>query len=274
MLFIGMGRPATPIGAAVLALAMGIGCAGGGQQRKEDSALSSGYGGPASAANDDDGLEVVQEHGTLDQGEVERTLERHMRALVACYDRAGDAQKFVAGNVNLRFTVAPSGQVDDVLVLASDVGNYAVERCLVVEGRKIAFRAPRGAKGTDFEYSLQFRSTGERPVVDLAPEAVTQDVLLLSGGLGSCGQLGPSDVKATAYIETDGQVTSVGLSSEAAMSPEAAICVVEQIRQWKLPADGTHVARASFPVVVSTAALSSMTKPEARRMAKRSRRGR
>jgi hypothetical protein len=203
-------------------------------------------------ASEEMGLEGGR--GQLDQREVDAVLARHLRELTACADQAGSARRYLAGDVSLRFFVTSAGEVSNVLVLSSAVGNFAVERCLVEAGRRIHLPQPRGGKGTDFQYSLQFRPTGETAVVDWAREKVAREVAQLSPKLAPCGELGPAPVQAVLYIEPGGTVGSVGLASEAPFDVDAASCAVDQIRRWRLRDDRRHVVRTSFPVVTSGSA--------------------
>jgi hypothetical protein len=193
-------------------------------------------------------------HGQLDQREVDAVLARHLHELVACADQAGPARRYLAGDVALRFFVTSDGEVSNVLVLSSAVGNFAVERCLVEAGRHIRLPRPRGHKGTDFQYSLQFRPSGETAVVDWAQQKVAREVAQLSPRLAPCGQLGPAPVQAVLYIEPGGAVGSVGLASEGPFDVDAASCAVDQIRRWRLRDDRRHVVRTSFPVVTNASA--------------------
>src|SRR5262245_26916775 len=258
----------TATGAAIALLA---GCAGDAPTRRDDSSLSaSGQGGgargfrpgtrPVGGDEPEDGLVVENELGSLNQQDVDRALERHVSTLVRCYERAGDAQKFAEGEVVLRFLVAGTGAVSYVLVVKNSLGNYAVERCLVVEARRIVFPSPGGRKETDFEYSLRFRSSGEIGVVAWDGDVFNKDLIALSPPLASCGPVGGT-VRVVAYIQPGGAVASLGLSSPDPIDSQAAICVVEQMRSWKLPADTTHVVRTDFPLVISAAAAPSPTRP-------------
>lgn len=212
-----------------------------------------------------DGMSLSFERGALDQNAVDDVLERSAATLIGCYKRAGVAQKYVAGNVVLRFFIASNGAVSDVRVVSSELGNYGVERCLVIEGSQIVFPAPGGNEGTDFEYSLRFRSSGEVAVLEWDPTNIAGELGILSPQLASCGVLGPS-VRAVAYIEPSGIVGSVGLAADFALDPMIAICVVEQIRKWRLAGDGAHVVRTSFPVVAEgKSELSSARRNDASR---------
>lgn len=215
----------------------------------------------------DDGIVVEHEAGVLEQADVDRAIDRHVRSLIACYDRAGEAQQYASGEVMLKFVVAPGGSVAEVIVMNSGLGNYAVERCLVVEAKRIPFPSPRGGKNAEFEYSLGFRSTGEKAVVEWDADAVTRDVSSQSAQLGACGALA-SDLRAVAYVQPGGSVASVGLASQASIDPLVGICVVETIRKWKLPDDRSHMVRMAFPVEMSTPRMARpVARPEPKRIA-------
>ncbi len=196
--------------------------------------------------NPSDGMVVDQEKGVLSQGDVDHALRGSLPALTGCYERAGAAQKYVSGNVLLRFFVAASGQVADIHVIENGLGNYAVERCLVVEGRRIVFPPPGGRKDAEFDYPLSFRSSGEVPVVDWDADVLAKDVNALVPGLASCAAGAGHNIRAVAYIQPGGAVASVGLVSGETLDPTVAICLVEQIHKWRLPDDRTHVVRTSF----------------------------
>jgi hypothetical protein len=198
--------------------------------------------------------------GTLEQREVDAAMAGHQKELVACADEAGPARRYLGGQVVLRFFVASTGEVSNVLVVSSTVGNFAVERCLVAQGRRLKMAPPRGHKSSDFQYTLELRPAGDTAVVDWAPEKVAREVAQLSPRLGSCGELGPAPVKAVLYIEPGGAVGSVGLASERPLDPEAASCAVDQIRRWRLcgaragsrRAVGVACPRGSGPVARTT----------------------
>ncbi|HEY0713020.1 MAG TPA: AgmX/PglI C-terminal domain-containing protein, partial [Polyangia bacterium] len=118
----------------------------------------------------DSSVDVALERGYLNQGDVNAVLEENTARLIACYDRAGVAKRYAEGEVTLRFLVQPSGEVSDVLVVQSKLGNFPVERCLVVEGRKIPFPKPGGNRPADFEYNISFRSPESHTVVEWGPQ--------------------------------------------------------------------------------------------------------
>lgn len=268
-----MGRQLAATGLVFLAAA---GCASGNAQLKP--AGSGGESGnldpswrpgqtPVLAGEVDDGMTIAPAKGALDQREVDKVLDRSARTLVDCYARAGASQKYAAGEVMLRFYVSSAGEVSNVLITSSVLGNYAVERCLVEQGRRITFPPPRGGRATDFEYSLQFRANGKKTLVNWGDQIVAREVAPLARQLAAtCGSLGPTPVRAVAYIQPGGAVASVGLASPGPMDTEASACVVEQIRKWRLPGDRAHVVRTGFTVSAGDAPPPSAPPRLVRRM--------
>lgn len=193
----------------------------------------------------DDGLKLQNTIGVLQEVDVDEILARHHRKMVTCYERVGD-QRFVFGQVRLRFLVERTGRVSDVLVVASTLGHYAVERCLVVEARRIEFPPPEGDTATDFDYSLTFRSPSGVTVWtrESAPFAAT-----LAGqmtALSSCGPIGEAPVEATVYVDAVGAVASAGLASDAPMNAQAAICAVERLRAFRVPPEPGRITKIAF----------------------------
>jgi hypothetical protein len=202
----------------------------------------------------DDGMVLEHAKGALDQRDVDRVLDQQVQSLTPCYGQAGDAQKYASGDVKLRFFVTKTGEVSNVLVVESKVGNFEVERCLVTEGRRLKFPPPRGEHATDFEYSLRFQASGNARVVEWDDDVLARDVAQLSHQLASCGSLGPTPVRAVVYIQPGGAVASVGLACGGPMDVEASTCAVEQIRKWRLRDDRKHIVRAGFTVSAAGAA--------------------
>jgi hypothetical protein len=230
-----------------LALAVTLLAATVGACATESAAVSEGA--PASAARtrsytvrpatgddpDVGGVELQAEHGYISQEDAEDAIKDHWRELVRCYDQAGAARAFAGGAVRLRFLVDLAGRVSAVHVLESRLGNFAVERCLVSVARTITVPRPKGGTAS-FEYSLEFRSTGEVTVVDLPEGELDGSITAWLPQLAAdCHQLGVDEMTATLYIEPRGAIRSVGFASTAALDLDAADCVAQSLRRWNAP---------------------------------------
>jgi hypothetical protein len=140
--------------------------------------------------------------------------------------------------VKLRFFVDVQGRVADVHVLESRLGSIDVERCLVRLGRTIAFPRPQGGVQTSFEYSLEFRSSGAQPVVDLPDGALDQALAAsLTEVTARCGPI-VGEVTATLYVDPMGTVLSVGLASSGPLPEELATCLAHSLRRPLPPLTG------------------------------------
>ena len=156
--------------------------------------------------------------------------------MVRCYDQAGEARDFAGGPVTLRWVVAATAGPTGVHVLASSLGSFEVERCLTEIAGAVRFPRPHGHGKASVEYSLEFRSTGEVPVVELRADAVSAALPALLGRLASeCHELGVDEVTATMYVDRKGTVRSLGFGSRRAFPAESAACVARTVRGTPIP---------------------------------------
>jgi len=221
-------------------------------------------------AGDDQAMDMQMSIGVLDERAVDRAMAPHVPAMVDCFERAGDARRYLSGRVVLRFVVEASGSVSNIHVIKNELGNYPVERCLIGVGTRIRFPPPEGNRRTDFEYSLRFRSTGEMRVLDWRGDDVAVRVAS-TGDFSSCGALGPESVEAIAYVEPAGTIGSVGFVSQGPIDPVAASCAEEQMYKLRVN-DGRPnvVLRTVFPLAIAAQRTSKVDL--SRRPSKRSRR--
>ena len=206
-------------------------------------------------AGDDSNMGMEMSVGYLDEHSVDRAIRPHERAMAACFARAGEARKYLSGQIVMRFVVSSTGEVSDVQVIKNGLGSYPVESCLVLQGKQIVFPAPEGRRGTDFEYSMSFTSTGERSVVPWSGEEMARHLYEISSDLANCGQIGASDVDVIAYVEPGGTIGSVGFASQGTLDPTAAICAMALMRKIRInDAPASHssvVLRATFPITLA-----------------------
>jgi hypothetical protein len=211
--------------------------------------------GSGQVASDDNAMGMEMSMGVLDERAVDRAIKPHEQAMSTCFSRAGDARKYLSGQIVMRFVVSADGQVSDVQVVKNDLGSYPVERCLVSEGKRIVFPPPEGRRGTDFEYSMEFRSTGERSVIPWSGEEMARHLFGVSSEMANCGSLGAQSVDVIAYVEAGGAVGSVGFASQGSIDPEAAACTASLIRRVHISdAPASHssiVLRATFPMTLA-----------------------
>jgi hypothetical protein len=194
----------------------------------------------ADEARDPDAMAVRLEHGFLVQEDAEEAIRTRWSQLTGCYQEAGAAREFAGGPVKLRFMVDASGRSGDVLVLQSRLGSFPVERCLIGVGRTIVFPRPEGGS-TNFDYTMEFRSTGRTPVMELSPDEVLPLLPALLPKLAAeCQQLGAEALDVTLYIGSHGAVKSLGFAAAAALDPASAQCLSDAIHHWVLPLESVQ----------------------------------
>jgi len=199
-------------------------------------------------------MAMQNEIGVVQDVDVEQVIEVHFDDIRNCYQRAGKAQKYAGGKVTLRFLIGGSGQAEDVLVIASDLGNYGVERCLVDVGRHLTFKAPEGHKATTFDYPVEFRSTHEMAVMDLDGSKIEHDISGLLPRLAACGRLAADDVTAIMYIEPSGFPGSVGLAAATNFDESVAGCIIHMIQHSRMSTVlPNHVVRCNFSIPATVA---------------------
>lgn len=255
----------------MMVAAAGCGTSSKSQQTSIESSGGSGHSykpGSRRMGDDDDeeapdGLSLDNEHGVLESEDVEAVLERNFPAFTRCYGRAGEAQRYVEGQVLLRIFVSGTGAVTDAHVVENTLGNFAIERCLVVEARAIKFPAPKGRKPTEFEYPLQFRSTRETALVDWPDATIPSEVIDAMAAMQPCAPLAEAPVETILYIEPSGSVGSAGFSAGGALDAEAAMCALEQMRGWRLKGEPGHVLRTRFDLRVPAVGAAAAPAPAA-----------
>lgn len=222
--------------------------------RRSKKAKRSGWA-TGEVQTDDKAMGMEMSIGYLDERAVDRSIKSHERAMANCFSRAGDARKYLSGQVVMRFVVTGTGQVSDVQLIQNALGSYPVESCLIAVGKQIQFPAPEGRRGTDFEYSMTFQSTGERSVVPWNGEEMAHQLYSISTDLANCGDLRDSDVNVVAYVEPGGSVGSVGFASQNTLDPEVAVCAVALMRKVRVAdapaAHSSVVLRATFPLAMA-----------------------
>jgi hypothetical protein len=179
----------------------------------------------------DDGVRVGGDGalGTVDEAAVDRMLQPKLAEFGGCLNthrRLG----YVGGTITLKFRIARDGAVKRLGYL-SDVGSFAVERCVLGIARGLRFPRPKGGEA-EFEFPVSFRPKQEHRIWD--GERIAQDVRRRARELRSCAG-GPQSYALTFYIGAGGATTSVGFSSPepwGAGMEAFAECIVNRARGW------------------------------------------
>jgi hypothetical protein len=146
---------------------VGLGCASDEASRRDEAreareaarAAKPTHVQQAQYAEDDPASEmtVSGEEGTLNAADVESALHDHAGEIRDCLRLGKHAPARPGARLVLRFFVDGKGEVDDVSIVESSLGNHTVERCIADIGLGVVFEQPAGHKPTTFDYPFEFR---------------------------------------------------------------------------------------------------------------------
>jgi hypothetical protein len=241
----------TPSASLVASLLVVAAC-GGGQKPVEPivaeppSVEDSGDSGSPSS-EEEDGVDIVSTRGKIDPEKVTRAIEPHAGAIEACYTDHVGRRKWLGGGVELRWDVAADGALTQVRMTHSDLGAWAIEKCLLDIARSLDLGKPKGGKAhVSAPLSFSLGSGAVQWDEDQAIRAV--------GGkfkeLGECARTAktadPTNVTITIYVGTRGKVQSVGFASPSGFEDAWADCAEGRVAAWALTDPRGKVAKLSF----------------------------
>jgi hypothetical protein len=115
------------------------------------AALGCGTSGPPTPANSG-----TAGRGYLDRKVIKDVMREHHREVRGCYEVQLVKQPDLAGRVLSQFTISTTGNVTDVVLRESTVGNPAIEECLRTHLLTWQFPKPRGGGSVDVVYAFDF----------------------------------------------------------------------------------------------------------------------
>jgi TonB family protein len=204
----------------------------------------------------EDGIDVVSTRGQMDTDAIVAGLEPHKQALSDCYLSRIGTQRWLGGDVSLRWEVSQTGEVIAVRLAESTLGSWAVERCLLEVARGVSFGKPRGG-ATDFSIPLAFTAKGRVAIWD-----EDQSLRAVGGQLAMLDECAkpaprkprptaprlptprPDDVTITLYVGAQGKAQSVGFASPSwELDDTWAECAEKVALAWRLPDPRGRIAK-------------------------------
>lgn len=247
---------------AVVVAAALLGCGGSDKKDAEEADDSSGGGGlkydDVRKSTDDeeeegtDDIEVEGLKGRLEPHQIDAGVQPHQQGLARCYQSQLKGTKFLGGKLVLKVVVGPEGAVKQVTIPESDLGSWAVEKCMLEIARGMTFAKPKGGDGeADFTLPLDFTS-GRGRVLWWEEEKIETTVAEKLAELDECeqqvGVVVPSNVWVTLYFANKGEVRSVGFSSPESdpIQDTWADCAAQVVAAWVMPDPMGKIAKSAF----------------------------
>jgi hypothetical protein len=199
-----------------------------------------------------DGVQIVSTKGHMEKASIDAWLEPNSPALSECYMSRVGKRKWLGGRVQVHWNINKAGELTSVKISESDLGNWAVEKCLLELARAGTFGKPVNGDA-DFSVPLEFSAKGSLLSwdEDQALRAVGGQLASLDACVDPAKANGkkkkapapkpngkvklPNDVTITMYVGPGGKAQSVGFSSTAGEIDDAwADCAEKTALGWRL----------------------------------------
>lgn len=212
-----------------------------------------------------DGVEIVNGRGRMDPAVIQTGIAPHTQGLSDCYTTRVGRRRWLGGRAVLHWEIDKGGEVTAVKLAESNLGSWAIEKCLLDVARTATFGKPIGGDA-DFSLPLEFSAKGGSLnwEEDLALRAVGGQLAALDAcheppghephrkangkrkGKGKAPPKAPprpftkltppDNLTITLYVGPQGKAQSVGFSSPKSVLDEAwADCAEKVALAWRLP---------------------------------------
>lgn len=186
--------------------------------------------------------------GTLSNFDVRVVMEKRGKEFASCHEPRARNVPALAGSVEFKIHVKVSGEVSDVQVRASDLGDRVLERCLSEVIRAAKFPAPNGGEA-DVTWNMLLEPAGRTQVPELWATDRIERVLRKhrSELIETCSPK-RGTFYVTAYVSRSGRVIAAGVAAKESVDPEQFDCIADALRGWTMPKPRKGIAKVSFPI--------------------------
>lgn len=219
------------------------GCGGG-----ETPPAKSSDDAPVRERGDDrPSMSASAEIGALDEAKVTQTFRSAQGALQKCLASGASRNELEGGDIAFFVKIDSSGKAVHVHAEKSTLGDRETEKCMFSALKGRSWPAPQGGDVGLARNSYGFDMPNDsRPPTEWSPDRVEETVSGLSSDVQSCKKGVKGDVTVTAYIDTEGAATSVGIAASDESGEKAADCLVDLLKGAKYPSPGSWPAKVTF----------------------------
>jgi hypothetical protein len=190
--------------------------------------------------------------GSMSSYDVNNTMEERSGELSACHGPRVRVVPALSGAIEYAIKVDAEGNVGDVTVKSSDLGDLVLERCIgaVISGKP--FPRPNGGDAK-FTWSMTLEPAHASAVPE-AWEAEQVDKALdryLPELHETCSDAKPARLVATAYVNKRGRVLAASVRGKGGASDEELDCVISELRKWSMPRPKSRFAKVSFSLALA-----------------------
>jgi hypothetical protein len=196
----------------------------------------------------DDGMEMMQEFGGMNEEKVQSTFNRITPDLAGCLKSAGNGRKYLHGDVSFLIKVNMDGQAEVAHAKSSNLGNFQAERCMLGILKDTRWPKPVGGRIGLINYGPMGYDAPDDVRLPVQWDASDIEKTLSdphnAESLNSCGRGGPFEI--TAYVESNGKVLSAGIAHTDDEGEETAACLVGAIERMTFNSPGSWKAKVTF----------------------------
>lgn len=208
-----------------LPLALVLGCGSSSPAPVAAKGDPSSSDGPAAPKKDRPA--IIYDLGDVAPDVARKNFDKLMPTWTACYEKAHAANATLGGSLTLTLRTNRDGSVKWVFVKESNLGERAIERCVVESVRAANWGEPVDAKEGEIRgKTVGWQNDEDEPVtVDAA--RVQPAIDKLRGKISSCrAEAGAKGkIRATFYVGPKGKPLSVGFAVDDAAGEGAADCL-------------------------------------------------
>lgn len=195
-------------------------------------------------------VEVRGIEGTLGNFEVRVTMEQKSQDFAACHEPRASRVPPLSGSIEFAIHVKSTGEVIEVDLNSSDVGDRQLERCFIDVIRATQFPRPNGGDAKVSYTMLLGPARKGREPEQWAPDRVRR-ILSKHGGdvAEKCELPRGGAYTVTAYVNARGRILAAGVTSRAPTQAEQFDCIAESLRRWPMPRPSKkRFAKVTFPL--------------------------
>jgi hypothetical protein len=191
-------------------------------------------------------LRMKSELGDIDLDAVKRAFHALNDKFMDCAKREMDRVEVLSGNVKFFVRIAEDGSAKWAYLEDSEIGDRAVEKCLIQTVLGAQYPRPDGGEA-EARYGIELPLQSTRPPNEWGAEKVSQALAKHADAIGRCKAGTSSGLQATMYVGPGGRVLAAGISGAGKGGDEEADCLVQVLEKMKgLPSPGSWPAKVRF----------------------------
>lgn len=227
----------------LLPVVLMAGCGGG-----ETPPPKSGDDAPVRERGEDrPSMSASAEIGALDEAKVTSTFRGAQGALQKCLASGASRNELEGGDIAFFVKIDASGKAIHVHAEKSTLGDRETEKCMFSALKGRSWPSPQGGDVGLARNSYGFDMPNDsRPPTEWSSDRVDETTSGLSSEIASCKSGVKGNLTVTAYIDTEGAATSVGIAASDESGEKAADCLVALLKGAKFPSPGSWPAKVTF----------------------------